>query len=65
MSTGVVHKQLLITSNLSVNSVHSVNKVVNPHKDNYHYVGGGPPTNIIIIIIIIPSIILVEQPSAS
>jgi hypothetical protein len=40
----------------SVNIVHSVNKVVNPHKDNYqyvggvnphkdynHYVGGGPP----------------------
>jgi hypothetical protein len=28
----------------SVNIVHSVNKVVNPHKDNYHYVGGGGPT---------------------
>jgi hypothetical protein len=26
----------------SVNIVHSVNKVVNPHKDNYHYVGGVP-----------------------
>jgi hypothetical protein len=25
----------------SVNIVHSVNKVVNPYKDNYHYVGGG------------------------
>jgi hypothetical protein len=25
----------------SVNIVHSVNKVVNPHKDNYQYVGGG------------------------
>jgi hypothetical protein len=42
MSTGVVHKQLLITSNLSVNSVHSVYKVVNPHKDYYHYVGVKP-----------------------
>jgi hypothetical protein len=28
----------------SVNMVHSVNKVVNPHKDNYHYVGGVPHT---------------------
>jgi hypothetical protein len=28
----------------SVNIVHSVNKVINPHKDNYHYVGGSPPT---------------------
>jgi hypothetical protein len=27
----------------SVNIVHSVNKVVNPHKDYNHYVGGGPP----------------------
>jgi hypothetical protein len=27
----------------SVNIVHSVNKVVNTHKDNYHYVGGVPP----------------------
>jgi hypothetical protein len=26
----------------SVNIVHSVNKVVNSHKDNYHYVGGVP-----------------------
>jgi hypothetical protein len=26
----------------SANIVHSVNKVVNPHKDNYHYVGGVP-----------------------
>jgi hypothetical protein len=28
----------------SVNIVHSVNKVVNPHKDSYHYVGGVPHT---------------------
>jgi hypothetical protein len=26
----------------SVNIVHSVNKVVNLHKDDYHYVGGSP-----------------------
>jgi hypothetical protein len=46
MSRGV-GQQLLITSNLSVNSVHGVNKVVNPHKDKYyHYVGGFPPTTI-------------------
>jgi hypothetical protein len=46
MSTVDVHKQLLITSNLIVNNVHSVNKVVSPHKDNYHYVGGVPPPQI-------------------
>jgi hypothetical protein len=27
----------------SVNMVQSVNKVVNPHKDNYHYYVGGVP----------------------
>jgi hypothetical protein len=30
----------------SVNIVHSVNKVVNPYKDNYHYVGGVPHTGV-------------------
>jgi hypothetical protein len=45
-STG--SEQWAVSSNIielnknSVNIVHSVNKEVNPHKDNYHYVGGVP-----------------------
>jgi hypothetical protein len=41
-------QQQWVSESVSVNSVNivrSVNKVVNPHKDNYHYVGGSPHTS--------------------
>jgi hypothetical protein len=37
-----VNSQQWAVSVNSVNIVHSVNKVVNPHKNYYHYVGGSP-----------------------
>jgi hypothetical protein len=38
----VSSKSLIQQHSNELVSVNSVNKVVNPHKDNYHYVGGVP-----------------------
>jgi hypothetical protein len=35
----------------SVNIVHSANKVVNPHKEYYHYVGGVPHSFFALVLI--------------